>query len=92
MENGAVGTAAILAIMLMPLVSLLKKPTWSRQAKYLLGMAAALVCAIAGAFVDGHVKSAGEFVAYLGVSLATSQTIYNLYFKDTEVQQELAAK
>ena len=92
MDGSGLGTAAALAVILMPVVSLIKRPSWPDQAKYLLGMAAALICAIAGALVDGQVKSPSEFVAYLGVSLATSQTLYTMYFKDTDMQKNLAEK
>jgi hypothetical protein len=90
MDNASLGTAAMLAVFLMPLVSLIKKPSWSPKTTYLLGMAAAIVCAVVGAVVDGDVKSPQEFVAYFGVALATSQSLYTLYFRDTELQSTLA--
>jgi hypothetical protein len=89
MDSGGLGTAAMLAVFLMPVVSLIKKPTWSRQVKYLVGMVAALICALAGTVIDGNVKSWGEFLAYFSVSLATSQTLYQMYFKDTEIEEKL---
>lgn len=89
MDGGGLGTAAALAVFLMPLVSFVKKPNWSRQTKYLLGMAVALVCAAVGAVVDGNVKTWSEGVAYFTVALATSQTLYNLYFKDTDLETRL---
>jgi hypothetical protein len=89
MDGAALGTAALLSVFLMPIVSLIKKPTWRHEAKYLLGMAAALLAAIVGAFVDGSVKSVAEFVPYFGTALASAQTLYNLYFGNTEANKKL---
>lgn len=89
MDGAGLGTSTALAMFLVPLVSFIKKPTWSRQAKYLLGMVAALVCAVVGALVDGDVKSVGEAVAYFSTALATSTTLYTLYFKDTDLEVKL---
>lgn len=90
--TGEFGTAAVIAAFLVPLVSLIRKNSWSRQTTYLVGMAAALVSAFAGALVDGNISSGQEFVATFAVSLATSQTLYNLYFKNTELNATLTAK
>lgn len=89
MDGAGLGTATSLAVFLVPVVSMIKKPTWSRQAKYLVGMLAALLCAVVGSLVDGEVKSLSEGVAYFGTALAASQTLYNLYFKDTELETKL---
>lgn len=94
MTDGATGagTAALLAVFLVPFVSLIKRPTWGTKANYAVAMAAALVCAIAGAAVDGQVTSWSTLIANLGVALGTSQTIYMLYFADTNAETVLAAK
>ena len=83
------GTVALIATFLVPLVSLIKKPTWSRQAKYALGLAAALLSTIIGAVINGDIGSVSEFVAYLSTGLASAQTVYNLYFVDTDVNESL---
>lgn len=92
MDGEALGVSTALAAFLVPMVSLIKRPYWPRQAKYALGMAAAFVCAIAGALVDGNVKTPSEFGAYAATALATSQTIYALYFADTALEERLSGE
>ena len=89
MDGAALGTSAALALFFVPIVSFIKKPTWSHQAKYLLGMVAALICAVVGAFSDGDVKNVGDFMAYFGTAVTSSQVLYNLYFKDTDLNASL---
>lgn len=89
MDASGLGTSAALAVFLVPLVSFVKKPTWSYRVNYLIGMVVALVCAIVGALADGHVNNLSSAVAYFGTALATSQTIYSLYFKDTNLETKL---
>lgn len=83
------GTSAVLALFLVPIVSMIKRPTWSKQAKYLLGMLASLICAAVGALIDGDVKSVSEFVAYAATALAVSQTIYTMYFENSDLEERL---
>lgn len=90
MDGTGAGSAVLIATILMPVISMVKKPSWDTKSKYLIGMAAALFAAICGAVVDGEVKNLGELGTYFAVALGYSQTLYNLYFKDTETQQKLA--
>jgi hypothetical protein len=85
----AVGTTALLASVLVPLVSYIKKPTWSDRAKYAIGMVAAVVAAVVGAFADADVNSWQEVLTLVLVALGTSQTIYNMYFRDTSINTKL---
>jgi hypothetical protein len=89
MDATALGTAAAIAMILVPVVSLIKRPTWSPQAKYLLGMAAAFVAAVAGAFVDGNFSNVQDFAAYFGTALASSQTLYTLHFENSKLEAEV---
>jgi hypothetical protein len=92
MDQAGLVTATAMALFLVPIVSFIKKPSWSTRAKYLLGMGTALFCAVVGALVDGEVNSTAEAVAYFGTALAASQTLYTLYFADTGLEATLRAK
>lgn len=89
-DPAGLGTAAIIATFLVPMLSFIKKPEWSHQAKYLLGMVGALVAASVGAVVDGDVTNVAEFVPYFGTAFASAQTLYNLYFTNTKTEEKLA--
>jgi hypothetical protein len=89
MDGAALGTAAVIAAFLMPVISLLKKPTWSTSFSHVVALVAALIAAVAGAYVDGSVHTVGELVPYMGTAFATSQTLYTLYFSKTEVNAKL---
>lgn len=92
MDSTALGTAAVIAAVLVPLVSLIKKPSWSTEAKHMLGLGSALVAAIAGAVVDGHVNSVNELIPYLTTAFTTAQTLYVLYFSKTDLNTKLENK
>lgn len=89
MDGNSLGTAAIVAVFLVPIVSLIKRPTWRLEAKHLLGLGAALVAAIVGALVDGHVNTLQEFIPLVGTAFMTSQSLYALYFNDTKLNEKL---
>lgn len=91
-DPGALGAAAVVAAFLVPVVSLIKRPTWSDKTKYALGMVAALVSAIVGAVIDGNVKNLAEGLAYFGTALATSNALYTLFFRDTAINQALGER
>lgn len=91
MDGNALGTAAVVAAFLMPIISLIKKPTWSIEAKHILGMAAALIAAVVGAVVDGHVNTVQEFIPLFGTSFVSAQTLYTLYFSKTQMNATLGA-
>lgn len=90
-DPAALGSAALVATFLVPLLSLIKRPNWSNEAKQLLALAGALVAAIVGAVVDGSINNATELVAYFGTASVTAQTLYGLYFKKTALEQKLAS-
>ncbi len=91
MDGNSLGVAAIVAVFLVPVISLIKRPTWSVEAKHLLGMVAAIIAASVGALVDGHVNTIQEFIPYVGTAFTTAQTLYTLYFRDTSVNAKLEA-
>lgn len=89
-DAGNLGTSAVIATALIPIVSLVKNPSWGRKAKYTLGMVAAFIAAVLGAVVDGGLEGGWqEIVARLAASLATASTIYNLYFENTTLNDKL---
>jgi peptidoglycan/LPS O-acetylase OafA/YrhL len=90
MDGSVIGTTAIIASFLVPVVSYLKRKGWTDRQKYLLSLVAAFVAALAGALVDGHVNNWREAVPLVGTALATSQTVYALYFRNTEINQKLS--
>lgn len=89
MDYTALGTTGIIAIMMIPLVSIIKRPSWGTKINYLIGMGAALVAALIGGVVDGKIKKPSEALAYIGTAYASSQMVYNLVFKDTQVNADL---
>lgn len=90
MDDAAVfGTTAAVAAVLVPFVSLIKRPSWSPKVNYAVGMVAALIAAVIGALVDGDVNTWGEGAALVLAALGTSQTVYQLYFVNTDVNNRL---
>lgn len=89
MELGALGAAAGLAILLMPFVSLIKKSSWSTQAKQALGLIAAFIAAIGGAVIDGNVDTLAEGIAYLATARVVAETLYTQYFGGTSLNSRL---
>lgn len=92
MSTTAVGTTALVAAALVPLVSLIKRPTWTEKQSFALGMAAAAVAAVVGALVDGHVKNVQQGLTLALTALGTSQSVYMLYFRDTDINDTLSKK
>lgn len=93
MDGNALGISALAAMFLMPLVSLIKKPSWSTQAKQLLGLSAAFVAAMAGAVVSGDLTTSNweAIIAYIATARMTAETLYTQYFGNTEVNAKLEA-
>lgn len=92
MDAGGLGTAALVATLLLPLVSLIKQPTWSANAKQALGLAAALVAAVIGALVDGNVNTWQEGIALLGTARLVADTVYAQFFRETQFNETLTEK
>lgn len=88
MDSSGLGTSAILAIILVPVVSLLKRPGWRSEINYLIGMAAALICALVGGLVSGDLTTQG-MAGYFASALAASQTVYQLYFASSDLEKTL---
>lgn len=86
----ALGSAALVATFLVPLLSFIKRPSWSSEAKQALALAGALVAALVGAVVDGSINNATELIAYFGTASVTAQTLYGMYFKKTALEKKLA--
>lgn len=90
MSDAAVlGTTTAVAVALVPIVSLIKNPKWGTKVNYAIGMVAAIVSAIAGAIMDGGVGAPNEWAARVLVALGASQTVYMLYFRDTDLNEKL---
>jgi ABC-type branched-subunit amino acid transport system permease subunit len=92
MDSAAVGMTAVIAAGLVPLVSLIKRPTWTTRQSYLVGMIAAIVAAVLGALLDGNVKTWQEGLTLALTALGTSQSVYMLYFRDTDINETLSKK
>jgi hypothetical protein len=91
MDGTALGTAAVVAGLLVPVVSFVKRAQWSSKVNYVIGFVAAFVAAAVGAVVDGNVQNVKEFIPYIGTAFATAQTVYQLYFGGTALDQKLTA-
>lgn len=91
MDTQALGTAAAIALVLVPLLSLIKRDSWSTQIRQTVALAAALVAAIGGALIDGNISNVGEFVAYLGTARLVAETLYTQYFGGTTLNARLEA-
>ena len=89
-DPAGLGSAALVATFLVPLVSLIKQPNWRHEAKYLLGLFAALIAAFAGALIDGNITNVSEVIAYFGTAFASAQSLYNLHFTKTNLEAKLA--
>lgn len=92
MSATAMGTTALVAAALVPVVSLVKRASWSKKQNYLVGMIAAMIAAVVGALADGHVTTWQQALTQVLVGLGTAQTVYTLYFKDTNLDKKLTAK
>lgn len=92
MDGASVGMTAVIAAALVPLVSLVKRPTWTAKQSYVVGMVAAIIAAVAGALLDGGVKNWQEGLALALTALGTSQSVYVLYFRDTDINETLSNK
>jgi hypothetical protein len=89
MDSAALGTTAVIAAVMVPIVSLIKTDKMTSKQRYALGLAASFVAALIGGVVDGHVKDVKGAVAYLGTAVAVAQTVYGLFFKDSGLDQKL---
>ena len=92
-DSGSLGTAALVATFLMPVVSLIKKDSWSAQARQLLGLSAALVAAVVAGQIDGSLSLNNweSVVAYFATARVVSETLYAQYFGGTELNAKLTA-
>lgn len=93
MDGNALGTAALVATFLMPIVSLIKKDHWRMEVKQLLGLAAAFVAAVVAGLVDGELSLDNweSIIAYFATARVVAETLYTQYFKDTEANAKLEA-
>lgn len=92
-DGNSLGTAALVAMFLVPIVSLIKRDNWSDQVKQLLGLGAALVAAVIAGAVDGTLSfdSWESIVAYFGTARLVAETLYSQYFRNTALNTRLEA-
>lgn len=90
MSSSGVGTTAVVAAILVPIVSLIKNPKWNDKKKYAVGILAAAISAVIGALIDGNVKTWQQAFSLIFTALGTSQTVYMMYFKDTDMNSKLS--
>jgi hypothetical protein len=93
METEALGTAALVATFLIPIVSLIKQDSWRPEARQLLGLVAAFVAAIVAGLVDGDLKLDNweAIFAYFATARVVAETVYAQYFNKTEANAKLEA-
>ncbi len=89
LDGGDLGTTAIIAMVLVPIVSLIKRPSWPSKVNFVLGMVAAAIAAIVGTLIDNQGKSWRELIPQAGVAFTTAQVVYQLYFSGTSLNAKL---
>lgn len=86
-------TISVLVGAVLPVVvSLLKNVEWSRNWKTLFAVGVSFVAATISALLNGDISGWEEFIANLGVIHASSQVIYQGWFKDSNVDETLTEK
>lgn len=92
-DGNSLGTAALVATFLIPIVSLIKKDHWRDEVKQLLGLGAALVAAVVAGVVDGEleVDNWESIFAYFATARVVAETLYTQYFRNTEANTKLEA-
>ena len=87
--------AALLAWMIPPVVSLLKKQGWPAWAKQILCGVAALGIAVVSGIINDSITldslDVEKVLAAAGWAFAESQVVYQLYFKGTAKGTEINA-
>lgn len=89
MNDVSAGTTALIAVGLVPLVSLIKRPSWSARVNYAVGMVASIIAATVGTVLDSSNLTARDWVTNIFVGLGSAQTVYMLYFRETGVNDDL---
>jgi len=81
------------AVVVTPVTSLLKNPSWSRELKTLICGVASAIAAVASLAVTGELAFNETFWADLGKTLpivfATATAFYNLKFKNLLANEKL---
>lgn len=93
MDAGSLGTAALVATFLIPIVSLIKKDTWRDEFKQLIGLAAAFVAAVVAGAIDGQLSfdSWESIFAYFATARVVAETLYTQYFRSSGLNARLEA-
>lgn len=85
--NSQMVFTAILAIVLTPVVSFLKQENWPTQVKYLLAMGISFVAASAEVIINNQPTTWTQYSALVGIAIATTQSIYQLYFSGSDFEK-----
>ena len=89
MNGEEYGTVAVIGMILVPIVSLIKQPSWSPKINHMLGIVASIVATVVGTLIDNSGMGWKELLPRFTTAFATSQVIYNLYFGDTKMNETL---
>ena len=89
MDVTALGTAGVIAVLLVPVVSRLKNKNWSSEVKHAFSMVAAIVAAFIAALIDGHVNSVKEALPLFFSSFTSSNVVYTQFFSRTNLNERL---
>jgi hypothetical protein len=90
-DGGDLGTTALIAMFLVPVVSAVKRPSWSSKVNFAVSMVAAAIAAVAGIAIDNQGKTFRELVPQFSTAFATTQVVYQLYFGDTSLNAKLTS-
>jgi hypothetical protein len=90
MDGTNLGTSAVIATLLVPVISLVKRPSWNPKAVHALSLVAALLAAVIGTVVDNKPANKAEFIASLGTAFTASQVVYAQFFSGTSMNEKLS--
>ena len=81
--------SVVLGVVAMVVTSLVKNPGWTRRAKTAVFTGVAIAAAVAQHAANDDLALDGDLLKTAGVVLGTATTMYNMYFKDTRVNERL---
>lgn len=89
MDGGDLGTTAVIATALVPVVSLVKQAHFPDKVNFIIAIVASVIAAAAGTIVDSHPQTWRDVVPRIGTAFTVGQLVYQLYFKNTTINDKL---